>query len=67
MIMKNDFNKKSEDFLFQEKIGLDKAVNHLKERYDKSELERDVFLKQNEEFAKRQAELKKRMNKIGRK
>lgn len=59
MIIKNNFNKTSNDFLQEEKKGLDKAINKLDERFKKGELEREVFLKQNKEFAKKQIDLKK--------
>ncbi len=66
MIIKNNFNKTSNDFLQEEKKGLDKAINKLDERFKKGELEREVFLKQNKEFAKKQIDLKKRMDKLNR-
>ncbi len=66
MIIKNNFNKTSNDFLQEEKKGLDKAINKLDERFKKGELEREVFLKQNKEFAKKQSDLKKRMDKLNR-
>lgn len=66
MIIKNNFNKSSNDFLQEEKKGLDKAINKLDERFKKGELEREVFLKQNKEFAKKQIDLKKRMDKLNR-
>lgn len=66
MIIKNNFKKTSNDFLQEEKKGLDKAINKLDERFKKGELEREVFLKQNKEFAKKQIDLKKRMDKLNR-
>lgn len=66
MIIKNNFNKTSNDFLQEEKKGLDKAINKLDERFKKGELERRIFLKQNKEFAKKQIDLKKRMDKLNR-
>ena len=66
MIIKNNFNKTSNDFLQEEKKGLDKAINKLDERFKKGELEREVFLKQNKEFAKKLIDLKKRMDKLNR-
>ena len=66
MIIKNNFNKSSNDFLQEEKKGLDKAINKLDERFKKGELESEVFLKQNKEFAKKQIDLKKRMDKLNR-
>ena len=66
MIIKNNFNKTNQDFLQEEKKGLDRAINKLDERFKKGELEREIFLKQNKEFAKKQIDLKKRMDKLNR-
>lgn len=66
MIIKNNFNKTTNDFLQEEKKGLDRAINKLDERFKKGELEREIFLKQNKEFAKKQSDLKKRMDKLNR-
>lgn len=58
MIIRNNFNKK--DYVTEQKIGLKKAIDKLDERFQKGEIEREKFLKQNEIFAKRQRELNKK-------
>lgn len=62
MIIKNNFNLQKEDYLKKEKEGLDKAINKLDERFKNDAVSREKFLKQNEVFAKRQADLKKRID-----
>lgn len=66
MIIKNNFNLPKEDYLKKEKEGLDKAINKLDERFKNDAVSREKFLKQNEEFAKRQADLKKRIDNLNR-
>ncbi|MCI5701493.1 MAG: hypothetical protein MR266_01780 [Erysipelotrichaceae bacterium] len=66
MIIKNNFNLQKEDYLKKEKEGLDKAINKLDERFKNDAVSREKFLKQNEVFAKRQADLKKRIDNLNR-
>lgn len=66
MIIKNNFNLQKEDYLRKEKEGLDKAINKLDERFKNDAVSREKFLKQNEVFAKRQADLKKRIDNLNR-
>ena len=66
MIIKNNFNLQKEDYLKIEKEGLDKAINKLDERFKNDAVSREKFLKQNEVFAKRQADLKKRIDNLNR-
>lgn len=66
MIIKNNFNLQKEDYLEKEKEGLDKAINKLDERFKNDAVSREKFLKQNEVFAKRQANLKKRIDNLNR-
>ena len=66
MIIKNNFNLQKEDYLKKEKEGLDKAINKLDERFKNDAVSREKFLKQNEVFAKRQADLKKRIGNLNR-
>lgn len=66
MIIKNNFNLQKEDYLEKEKEGLDKAINKLDERFKNDAVSREKFLKQNEVFAKRQADLKKRIDNLNR-
>ena len=67
MIIKNDFFKKNNNYLMQEKDGLNKAIKKLDDRFKKEEIDREKFLKQNQEFAKKQIELNKRIEKLNRK
>lgn len=66
MIIKNNFNLQKEDYLKKEKEGLDEAINKLDERFKNDAVSREKFLKQNEVFAKRQADLKKRIDNLNR-
>ena len=66
MIIKNNFNLQKEDYLKKEKESLDKAINKLDERFKNDAVSREKFLKQNEVFAKRQADLKKRIDNLNR-
>lgn len=66
MIIRNNFNLQKEDYLKKEKEGLDKAINKLDERFKNDAVSREKFLKQNEVFAKRQADLKKRIDNLNR-
>ncbi len=66
MIIKNNFNLQKEDYLKKEKEGLDKAINKLDERFKNDAVSREKFLKQNEVFVKRQADLKKRIDNLNR-
>ena len=67
MIIKNDFFKENNNYLMQEKEGLNKAIKKLDDRFKKGEIDREKFLKQNQEFAKKQMELNKRIEKLNRK
>ena len=67
MIIKNDFFKENNNYLTQEKDGLNKAIKKLDDRFKKDEIDREKFLKQNQEFAKKQMELNKRIEKLNRK
>ena len=66
MIIKNNFNKNNSqiNYLEQEKEGIRKAVAKWEERFKKNEIDREKFLKQKQEFAKRQKELSKKINKL---
>ena len=66
MIIKNDFFNNENDYLKKEKEGLMKAVNKLDERFKNNEVDREKFLKQNEEFAKRHVEINKKIEKLNR-
>ena len=67
MIIKNDFFKENNNYLMQEKDGLNKAIKKLDDRFKQEEIDREKFLKQNQEFAKKQIELNKRIEKLNRK
>lgn len=67
MIIKNDFFKENNNYLTQEKDGLNRAIKKLDDRFKKEEIDREKFLKQNQEFAKKQMELNKRIEKLNRK
>ena len=67
MIIKNDFFKENNNYLMQEKDGLNKAIKKLDDRFKKEEIDREKFLKQNQEFDKKQVELNKRIDKLNRK
>ena len=67
MIIKNDFFQENNNYLMQEKEGLNKAIKKLDDRFKKEEIDREKFLKQNQEFAKKQIELNKRIDKLNRK
>lgn len=67
MIIKNDFFKENNNYLMQEKEELNKAIKKLDDRFKKEEIDREKFLKQNQEFAKKQLELNKRIEKLNRK
>lgn len=67
MIIKNNFNQNKTEYLAKEKEGLDKAISKLDKRFQNKEIDREKFLKQNEEFAKKQAFLKQKMEKLNRK
>ena len=67
MIIKNDFFKENNNYLMQEKEGLNRAIKKLDDRFKKEEIDREKILKQNQEFAKKQIELNKRIEKLNRK
>lgn len=58
MIIKNDFNK-IPDYNQMKRDGLNKAVDNFNKRFKEGMVERENFIKQNHEFAKKQQELKK--------
>lgn len=62
MIIKNNFNE-NKNIYEETKKGLDDAVYNLDKRFKNGEIDREKFLKQNNEFAKRQQELAKKINK----
>ena len=66
MIIKNDFFNKENDYLQKEKEGLIKAVEKFDKRFKNQEVDREKFLKQNEIFAKRHAEINKKIEKLNR-
>ena len=66
MIIKNDFFNNENDYLQKEKEGLIKAVEKLDKRFKNNEVDREKFLKQNEIFAKRHAEINKKIEKLNR-
>jgi len=67
MIIKNNFYKKQEDYLKKEKEGLEIAIKNFDKRFRKKEVERDNFLKQNMEFAKKSKKIKKKQEKLNKK
>ena len=67
MIIKNEFFNNEEDLLYKEKEGLDKAIKKWDDRFQKGEVERDNFLKKNMDFAKKQQELKEKIQKLNHK
>lgn len=67
MIIKNDFFNKDKNYLERERDGLRKSIDKLDKRFKNSEVDREKFLKQNLEFAKRHKELNKRIEKLDRK
>ena len=67
MIIKNDFFNKDKNYLERERDGLRKSIDKLDKRFKNSEVDREKFLKQNLEFAKRHKKLNKRIEKLDRK
>ena len=67
MIIKNNFFNNNRDYLMKEKEGLMKSVQKLDQRFKNNEVDREKFIKQNEIFAKRHAELNKKIEKLDRK
>lgn len=67
MIIKNDFFNNDKNYLEREKEGLKKSIDKLDKRFQNSEIDREKFLKQNLEFAKRHKELNKKIEKLNRK
>lgn len=63
MIIKNDFFK-DRNYLQEEKEGLDRAVENFNKRYKKGEVKKENFLKQNEEYAKRQKALNEKIKRM---
>lgn len=63
MIIKNDFFNEKRNYLEEEKKGLDRAVENFVKRYEKGEVKKENFLKQNEEYAKRQKALNEKIKK----
>ena len=66
MIIKNDFFNNENDYLQKEKEGLIKAVEKFDKRFKNNEVDREKSLKQNEVFAKRHAEINKKIEKLNR-
>ena len=64
MIIKNDFFNEKRNHLEEEKKGLDRAVENFVKRYEKGEVKKENFFKQNEEFARRQKELNEKIKKM---
>lgn len=64
MIIKNNFNNYKIDYLQKEKDSIRKSVTKLDEKFKKGEIDREKFLKQNSEFAKRQEDLTKKINRL---
>ena len=67
MIIKNEFFNSEEDLLYKEKEGLDKAIKKWDDRFQKGEVEREKFLKKNIDFAKKQKEIKEKIQKLNHK
>ena len=67
MIIKNDYLNQNRDYLEREKMGLNKAIENFDKRFKKNEVERSTFLKGMDEFAKKQIDLNKRIEKLNRK
>ena len=63
MIIKNDFFNEKRNYLEEEKKGLDRAVENFVKGYEKGEVKKENFFKQNEEFARRQKELTEKIKK----
>lgn len=63
MIIKNDFFK-DRNYLQEEKEGLNRAVENFNKRYKKGEVKKENFLKQNEEYAKRQKALNEKIKRM---
>ena len=66
MIIKNEFFENERDYLLKQKEGLKKAIDNWDARFQKDEIDREKFLKQNIEFAKRQQELNKKIENLNR-
>jgi len=66
MIIENKFFKSEKDYLLEQKEGLKKAIDNLDSRFKKDQIDREKFLKQNAEFAKRQEKLNKEFEKLNR-
>jgi len=64
MIIKNEFFQNEKDYLIKQREGLNKAIENWDKRFQKDEVERETFLRQNIEFAKRQGELNKKIEKF---
>ena len=67
MIIKKDCLNQDKNFLEQEKIGLNKAIENFDKRFKNHEMERNTFLKGMEEFSEKQKDLNKRIEKLNRK
>ncbi len=66
MIIKNNFFEEKNNTLERQKEGIKKAVAKLDERFQKGEIDRDKFLKQNEVFANKHEKLNKLIDKLKR-
>ena len=64
MIIKNDFFNEKRNYLEEEKKGLDRAVENFVKRYEKGEVKKENFFKQNEEFEKKKKELTEKIKKM---
>ncbi|MBR3660669.1 MAG: hypothetical protein IKN63_02065 [Bacilli bacterium] len=64
MIIKKDYLNLDNNYLEQEKEGLNKAIENFDKRFKNKEVEREKFLKGLDEFAKKQVDINKRIDKF---
>ena len=64
MIIKKDYLNRDNNYLQQEKAGLNKAIENFDKRFKNNEVEREQFLKGLDEFSKKQIDLNKRIDKF---
>ena len=64
MIIKKDYLNRGNNYLQQEKEGLNKAIENFDKRFKNNEVEREKFLKGLDEFAKKQVDINKRIDKL---
>ena len=64
MIIRNDYLNQDRNYLQEEKKGLNKAIDNFDKRFKNNQVERENFLKGLDEFAKKQKDLNKRIDKL---